>query len=344
MKKVIVGMSGGVDSSVAAYLLIKQGYQVEGVHFTLKEGVGDLADAQKVCNSLGIKLYAVNFSQIFNDKVFQPFISEYEQGLTPNVCVECNKNVKFGALYNFAISQGADYVATGHYASTEIINGRCFLKCPTDALKDQTYFLNQVSERALSQTLFPLSGLNKEQVRKIAEENNLITAHKKGSSDICLMGDLTFREFLKPFVKPKKGKIIDLSGKVVGEHNGLFNFTLGQRKGLGLGGIAGENGGRWFVVGKNVKTNCLIVSHGSEEELFSQSLELLNCNWIGKTPVSGERVLVKTRYAQNPSPAIINFEKEKISVNFLEPQRAITPGQYCVFYQNGYCLGGGKIV
>ncbi len=342
MKKVIIGMSGGVDSSVGAYLLLKQGYDVEGVHFTIKKGVGDLHDAQTICNELGIKLHVVDFSRDFDKDVFKPFIEEYEKGLTPNICVCCNQHIKFGKLFEFAMSQNADYLATGHYASTKFIDGRCYLCCPTDNQKDQTYFLNQVPESALSKTLFPLSGLIKEQVRQIAQENNLITAHKKGSSDICLMGDMSFRQFISPYLKAKKGKIIDDKGELVGEHNGLFNFTLGQRKGLGLGGKAGESG-RWFVVSKNISTNTLIVSHGSEEKLFTKELILSNCNWIGYTPQDGESLLVKTRYAQLPCLATINFVGDKIKVTFFEKQRAVTSGQYCVFYKDNNCLGGGKI-
>lgn len=342
MKKVVIGVSGGVDSSVAAYLLKKEGYDVEGVHFVLKKGVGDDVDALSVCNALGIKYHEADFSNVFSEKVFSRFIDDYRSGLTPNLCVLCNKFVKFGALIDFADSLGADFIATGHYCSLLRENGRTRLLRPSDSEKDQTYFLNQVAESALSRVLFPLAGLTKSEVRKIADEAGLVTAYKKGSSDICLMGETSFRDFIAPFIEPKKGKIITENGEFVGEHDGLFNYTLGQRKGLGLGGKSGE-AGRWFVVGKNTADNSLIVSHGSEDALYSGKFTVKNCNWIGFDPPEEFRALCKTRYRQEAQPASVIIYDGTATVKFDEPQRAITPGQFCVFYSSDACLGGGVI-
>lgn len=342
MKKVLIGVSGGVDSSVSAYLLKEQGYDVYGVHFSLRDGVFDSLDAKSVCKSLDIPLYEVDFSAKFEESVFSEFINDYATGLTPNLCVLCNQKIKFGLLFEFAKTLGIDTVATGHYCSVEKVDGRTFLKCAKDEGKDQTYFLNQVKESVFENVLFPLASYSKEEVRKIAEDNGLVTAHKKGSSDICLMQDKSFREFLKPYIPEKKGEIVSDKGELVGHHDGLYNFTLGQRKGLGLGGKQGESG-RWFVIGKDCKNNKLIVSHGSEDALFSDRLVLENCNFIGITPKESFSCLAKTRYRQQAEPCTVYIKENFVEVIFDNPQRAITSGQYCVFYKDGYCIGGGKI-
>lgn len=343
MEKVLVGISGGVDSSVAALLLKNSGYQVVGVHFSLKNGVGDTADALAVCNALDIPLHTVDFSQVFDSRVFQPFINEYQVGKTPNLCVMCNKQIKFGALVDFANGLGITKIATGHYCKTVSVNGQTYLACAKDAQKDQTYFLNQVPASVLDNVLFPLADLSKQEVRALAERHNLVTAHKKGSSDICLMGDMKFANFIAPYMKPRTGDVVTDNGVKVGQHSGLYNFTIGQRKGLGLGGVKGESG-RWFVVGKNTKTNVLTVSHGSEDALFTTEVRLEDCNFFAKVPSCTEKLFAKTRYSQQMAECTVAVDHTNAVVQFFVQQRAVTSGQYCVFYQNGLCLGGGKIV
>lgn len=342
MQKVLIGVSGGVDSSVACHLLKEEGYEVIGAHFSLRDNLFDNSDAKAVCDALNIELITVDFSEIFEKSVFSEFIKDYASGITPNICVRCNQKIKFGALIELANSLGIDKIATGHYCKIENVDGKTKLVCPKDSQKDQTYFLNQVPESVLSKVIFPLSDLTKEEVRRIAEENHLITASKKDSSDICIMQNQSLKTFLSQYIKANKGKIIDSSGNVVGEHDGLFNYTLGQRKGLGLGGKTGESG-RWFVVNKDRKTNALIVSHGSEDALYEKELSVYDCNYIGFSPTSNFRCLAKTRYRQNAQPCAVYVDGDKAKVVFDEPQRAITSGQYCVFYLDGYLIGGGRI-
>lgn len=339
--KVVLGLSGGVDSSVSAYLLKKQGYDVVAVNFSLTGEFPD-GDCRLIADKLGIPLVRLNFSELFSDEVFAPFIAEYRSGRTPNLCVRCNERIKFGALYGWAKQNGADFMATGHYVKKITVGDKCLIAKPADSKKDQTYFLNQVNPEVLRSVLFPLAEFTKEQVRNIAAEQGLVTAHKKGSSDICLMGDKSFREFISPYIAENKGLIRTAEGKIVGSHSGLFGFTLGQRKGLGIGGKSGESG-RWFVTGKNLETNELIVSCGSQETLFSSSLKANSLNFFTDTGSEFE-CFVKTRYRDTATKAKVKIENGIAYVEFFEKQRAVTPGQYCVFYDGDILLGGGVIL
>lgn len=352
MKTVVVGMSGGVDSSVAAYLLKKQGYNVIGLFMLNWEeddsrgacnAEGDFSDVRRVCAKLDIPYYSVNFAKEYNDRVFSYFLSEYKAGRTPNPDVLCNREIKFGPFAEFAKTLGADYIATGHYCGIEHTpNGRHLLKKAADQNKDQTYFLNQVRESQLANVLFPLQELQKPEVRKIAEEMGLSTAVKKDSTGICFIGERNFRKFLQTYLPAQNGEIRTLDGEKVGEHIGLMFYTIGQRKGLDLGGKQGEEG-RWFVVKKDLKDNVLYVSHGDESPLFSRSCLVKNLNWIGDIPRSPCNLTAKFRYRQPEQRVTIILENGAATVEFKEKQRAVTEGQYAVFYRGDYCLGGGVI-
>ncbi|MDE5667220.1 MAG: tRNA 2-thiouridine(34) synthase MnmA [Clostridia bacterium] len=348
---VVVGMSGGVDSSVAAYLLKKQGYNVIGLfmmNWEEPDGDGvccaeaDFADVRRVCAALDIPYYSVNFAAEYRERVFKHFLDEYRAGRTPNPDVLCNREIKFGPFRDYALSLGADLIATGHYCGIEHSGGRHRLKKAADGGKDQTYFLNQVREEQLSNVLFPLAALPKSEVRKIAEETGLATAKKKDSTGICFIGERNFRKFLQTYLPAQPGKIITLDGETVGEHVGLMYYTLGQRKGLELGGKRGEDG-RWFVVEKDLKNNILYVSHGDEAPLFSKACRVSNLNWIGYMPKLTIDCTAKFRYRQPEQKVKIKLENDTALVEFAESQRAVTEGQYAVFYDDTYCLGGGVI-
>ena len=353
MTKVVVGMSGGVDSSVAAALLKEQGYEVIGLFMHNWEedddngvctSVNDYEDVKRVCNKIGIPYFSVNFAKDYLDRVFKFFLEEYEKGRTPNPDVLCNREIKFGPFLDYAMSLGADYIATGHYAKVARVDGLTYLCKAKDTNKDQTYFLNQLNQSQLSKVLFPLGDMLKPDVRKIAEKYGLSTAEKKDSTGICFIGERRFRQFLKNYLPCKKGDIVDLSGKKVGTHEGVIYYTLGQRKGLNIGGMSGGNGDRWYVVDKNVKDNKLIVSQGEGEELFSNGLISYKINWIPKLPSDNEfECFAKFRYRQPDQKVLVKIEKDRVVVNFVEKQRAVTPGQYVVFYDDTHCLGGGVI-
>ncbi len=346
-KKVLVGISGGVDSSVCAKLLIDKGFEVIGAHFTF-ENNNSIESAKKVCSLLNIPLYVADFSQVFNEKVFKPFLEAYKSGLTPNICVSCNKEIKFGEMLKFANELGCDFIATGHYCKLKSEGDRVFLVSPKDKAKDQTYFLNAVTEDILKKVIFPLQDLTKEEVRQIAFESGLPTASQKGSSDICIAKDIPFKTFIEGFIPKKAGKIKTEQGEIVGTHDGHFKYTLGQRKGLNLGGKAGEDGARWFIVEKRAKENEIIVTHGNEEKLFKDSFEVACPNFInGKDFLALEggkfECLVKTRFRQAEKPCVVEFFGDSIKVKLLEKERAITLGQFAVFYLYEICLGGGEI-
>lgn len=352
MKTAVVGMSGGVDSSVAALLLKRQGYNVIGLYMLNWEeederGVcsadADFADVQRVCSALEIPFYSVNFAKQYQERVFSYFLEEYKAGRTPNPDVLCNREIKFGPFREYALSMGADYVATGHYCGIEhTADGRHYLLKAADAGKDQTYFLNQVREEQLSNVLFPLAGLQKSEVREIAEKSGLATAEKKDSTGICFIGERNFRKFLQGYLPAQPGKIVTLDGETVGEHIGLMYYTIGQRKGLNLGGRRGEEG-RWFVVKKDVENNILYVSHGDESPLNSRSCCVKNLNWIGFTPEKSFACTAKFRYRQPEQKVTVTLTADGAEVVFAEPQRAVTEGQYAVFYDERRCLGGGVI-
>lgn len=354
MAKVIIGMSGGVDSSVAAALLKEQGHEVIGLFMHNWEesddngvctSVSDYEDVKRVCNKLGIPYYSVNFAQEYLDRVFSYFVDEYSKGRTPNPDVLCNREIKFGPFLEYAMNMGADYIATGHYAKVERKDGKTYLCKSMDTNKDQTYFLNQLNQDQLKNVLFPLGDICKPEVRKIAEKYGLSTAEKKDSTGICFIGEKRFREFLKNYIPCKKGDIVDLTGKKVGEHEGVMYYTLGQRRGLNIGGTKDGNGERWFVVDKDVKNNKLIVSQGEGEELFSNGLISYKINWIPEAPQEKNfECFAKFRYRQPDQKVEVSIEDAgKVRVDFVEKQRAVTPGQYVVFYTEKLCLGGGVI-
>ena len=350
-KTVVVGMSGGVDSSVAAYVLKKQGYNVVGLFMMNWEESDpngacsadeDFADVRRVCGALDIPYYSVNFAKQYLDRVFEHFLAEYRAGRTPNPDVLCNREIKFGPFREYAMSLGADYIATGHYCGIEHADGRMRLKKAADGNKDQTYFLNQVREYQLNNVLFPLADMPKPEVRAIAEREGLATAKKKDSTGICFIGERNFRKFLQEYLPAKSGKIVTLDGETVGEHCGLMYYTLGQRKGLDLGGKRGEEG-RWFVVEKELKNNILYVSHGDETPLYSKACRVSGLNWIGYMPQRTQFCTAKFRYRQPEQNVKVTLDGDGALVEFETPQRAVTEGQYAVFYDPAYCLGGGVI-
>lgn len=350
-KTVVVGMSGGVDSSVAALILKNQGYRVIGLFMLNWEETGedgactadtDYSDVRRVCANLGIPYYSVNFAKQYQERVFAHFLSEYAAGRTPNPDVLCNREIKFGPFREYALSLGADYVATGHYCGIAHEKGRHYLLKAADSNKDQTYFLNQVQERQLENVLFPLADLPKSEVRKIAEQNGLATAAKKDSTGICFIGERNFRQFLRTYLPAQPGKIVTLDGEEVGEHVGLMYYTIGQRKGLDLGGKHGEEG-RWFVVRKDLKDNILYVSHGDESPLYSRACTVSGLNWIGDIPQFPLECRAKFRYRQPEQKVRVTLNGATAFVEFDLPQRAVTEGQYAVFYDERRCLGGGVI-
>lgn len=352
-KTVVVGLSGGVDSSVAALLLKNQGYRVVGLFMrnweeTDENGActadDDFNDVVRVAGLLGIPYYTVNFAKEYRERVFSRFLEEYEAGRTPNPDVLCNREIKFGPFRAYAKELGADFIATGHYCGVSHEGDVHRLLKARDAGKDQTYFLNQVTQEQLSDVLFPLADLDKSEVRKIAEENGLATAKKKDSTGICFIGERNFRKFLQEYLPARRGKILTIEGEEVGEHCGVMYYTLGQRRGLELGGKKGEEG-RWFVVGKDVKRNILYVSHGDESPLYSTSCTVEGVNFIPRPPERDEFVCrAKFRYRQGEQGVRVKRTGEtSLEIFFDEPQRAVTEGQYAVLYDEKQCLGGGVI-
>lgn len=350
--RVVIGMSGGVDSSVAAYLLKQQGYDVIGIFMknwddTDESGfctaTEDYNDVVAVCNQIGIPYYSVNFEKQYWDKVFTYFLEEYKAGRTPNPDVMCNKEIKFKAFLDHAMSLGADYLATGHYAQVvDAEGGKSALLRGKDENKDQTYFLNQLSQEQLAKTMFPIGHLEKKEVRRIAQEAGLATAKKKDSTGICFIGERNFKEFLSQYLPAQPGQIKSTTGEVKGMHDGLMYYTLGQRQGLGIGG----SGEPWFVVGKDLEHNVLIVEQGFEnEQLYTDRLTGSKINWISEqVPTEPFTCTAKFRYRQPDQKVVVVIKEDQTcEVIFDEPQRAVTPGQSVVFYDGEVCLGGATI-
>ncbi len=347
-KRVVVGLSGGVDSSVATHLLLEQGYEVIGLFFESFEKNPERKLAEKTAKQLGIKLEFFSFSDFFHDKVFNHFLKELSTGKTPIPCVHCNKIFKFGHLLEFATKKlKADFIATGHYAKNEWNKEtkKFELKIPKDKDNDQTYFLHQLNQEQFSKILFPLADLTKEEVRKIAKKINLKNHEKKSSTDVCFIKGDKFEKFLGEHFEKKSGDFIEAdTGKVVGKHNGVIFYTFGQRKNLGIGGVKDFKEAPWFVVDKNHQTNEVIVSQ-DENKLLKPKLTAQNINWIAGNPPSKEfSCEAKIRYRSMLVPCEIEITKDKASVSFQKPLRAITPGQSVVFYNGIVCLGGGEII
>ena len=355
-KKVICGMSGGVDSSVSAFILQQQGYQVEGLFMKNWEedddtdyctAAADLADAQAVCDKLGIKLHKINFAAEYWDNVFEHFLSEYKAGRTPNPDILCNKEIKFKAFLEYAAEDlGANYIATGHYVRRRGTDDNAQLLRGLDANKDQSYFLYTLSSKQVGQSLFPVGDIEKPIVRAIAEDLGLITAKKKDSTGICFIGERKFKDFLARYLPAQPGNIRTVEGDIIGRHDGLMYHTLGQRKGLGIGGVKGASEEAWYVVEKDLVNNELIVAQGHDHSaLLSTGLIAQQLHWVDRQPVREPlRCTVKTRYRQTDVPCTIEpIDDESIKVIFDEPQIAVTPGQSAVFYLDEVCLGGGII-
>ncbi|MDV7103006.1 tRNA 2-thiouridine(34) synthase MnmA [Vibrio sp. TH_r3] len=366
-KKVIVGMSGGVDSSVSAYLLQQQGYQVEGLFMKNWEedddeeyctAAEDLADAQAVCDKLGIYLHTINFAAEYWDNVFEYFLAEYKAGRTPNPDILCNKEIKFKAFLEFADEVlEADYIAMGHYVRRtfpeQSPNAQDRIKKPQmlrgiDNNKDQSYFLYTLSHEQISRSLFPVGELEKPEVRRIAEQQGLVTAEKKDSTGICFIGERKFTEFLGRYLPAQPGKIQTPEGKEIGEHQGLMYHTLGQRKGLHIGGQKGGGGNEdpWYVADKDLERNVLIAVQGSDHPLLkSNGLIASQLHWVDREVITEPmNCTVKTRYRQKDIPCTITpIDQDNIKVVFDDPQVAVTPGQSAVFYKDDICLGGGII-
>jgi tRNA-specific 2-thiouridylase len=355
-KKVIVGMSGGVDSSVSAYLLIEQGYQVEGLFMKNWEeddndeycaAAEDLKDAQQVCDKLGIELHTVNFAAEYWDNVFEYFLEEYRGGRTPNPDIICNKEIKFKAFLQFAAEiLNADYIATGHYVRRAAVGEQWQMKRGLDNNKDQSYFLYTLAEKHLAQTLFPVGELEKPLVRKIAEEQGLVTHNKKDSTGICFIGERKFKDFLQQYIPAQPGVIETPQGEAIGKHDGLMYHTLGQRKGLHIGGLKNAGEEPWYVVAKDLKRNVLIAAQGADHPmLYSDGLIANQLHWVDrKGPAEKVNLTVKTRYRQQDVPCSVKpLDNGEIKVIFEQPEKAVTPGQSAVFYDGEICLGGGII-
>jgi len=361
MARIVLGLSGGVDSAVAAHVLKQQGHEVICVFMrnwdsSLNNDIlgnpdnnadicpqeQDYNDAKAVAAALGLEIRRVDFIKEYWDEVFTYFLEEYAKGRTPNPDILCNKHIKFKAFLNYAKSIDADYIATGHYARVEHTSEGAIMKRGVDGNKDQTYFLCQLSNAQLSESLFPIGELTKPEVRQIAKDLDLPVANKKDSTGICFIGERDFREFLKNYIPAKPGQIVNYAtGDVLGEHQGIMYYTIGQRKGLNIGG----KGGPWFVIGKEYERNILYVAEGdSNKWLLSEGTLVTDVNWIGTKPWGDYDCTAKFRYRQPDNDVSLHFiDETTVYVTFKKPVKAVTPGQAAVFYQGDVCLGGGTI-
>lgn len=350
---IIVGMSGGVDSSVAAYMLKKAGHHVEAVFMKNWEGddtesycpaAKDMADAERVCQQLDIELQLVNFADQYWERVFTHFLAEYRAGRTPNPDILCNKEIKFKAFLDYAKQRGASYIATGHYVQTRPSNNGIELLKGLDPQKDQSYFLSALNQDQLSHSLFPIGDLAKREVRAIAKLG-LANHAKKDSTGICFIGERKFKTFLEAYLPAQPGNIVTLEGEVIGQHEGLMFYTIGQRQGLHIGGRKGKDEAPWYVASKDLDQQRLIVVQGEQHPaLFKNTLIATALHWISAPPVLPLQAMAKTRYRQADQACTLEpINATHYQVAFREAQRAITPGQSIVFYQDDICLGGGII-
>ena len=353
-KRVILGLSGGVDSAVAALLLKDEGYDVHALHMTNWEdddgyctAAEDLQDARRVCEQLDIPLHHANFARQYRDQVFEYFLKEYRAGRTPNPDVLCNREIKFGVFRDYAKRLGGDLLATGHYARCGLVDGQGALFKGRDPGKDQSYFLHAVSAEAFAETVFPLGELQKGEVRQIARDRGLAVHDKKDSTGICFIGERPFREFLATYLPANPGPMRTPDGEVMGEHQGLMYYTLGQRQGLLIGGHRDHGEEPWYVVGKDLADNALIVAQGEHAMLFSDGLTATDASWIGKVPDGldeGLRCAAKVRYRQADQACVVTaLGDNRLAVRFDAPQKAVAPGQFVVFYDGDRCLGGAVI-
>jgi tRNA-specific 2-thiouridylase len=349
---VIVGISGGVDSAVAALLLLEQGYKVQGLHMTnwdddddYCQAAQDYQDAQKVCKDLDIPLHHINFAKEYRDKVFADFLEEYRRGRTPNPDIACNRYIKFGDCLEYSIRLGADRIATGHYARITERDGVLRLLKAADGNKDQSYFLHAIRPEVLPRVMFPLGELNKPEVRILANERGLSNYARRDSTGICFIGERPFREFLQTYLPAQPGAMETPAGQVIGQHAGLMYYTLGQREGLGIGGVKGYPEAPWYVGAKDMQRNVLVVTQGRDDPLlYADGMQVEDLRWLSGIP-SGEQFdcSVKTRYRQEDVPCTVKLTADGVRVRFHKPVWAVTPGQYGVFYQEDECLGGGVI-
>jgi len=353
-RKIILGLSGGVDSAVAAFLLNEAGADVEALHMTNWEdddgycsAAEDLQDARRVCERLGIPLHHVNFAKQYREQVFEYFLDEYRNGRTPNPDVLCNREIKFGVFRDYAKRLGGELIATGHYARVAADGGMTVLLKARDSNKDQSYFLHAVSAEALAETVFPLGGLQKAEVRRVAREQGLAVHDKKDSTGICFIGERPFREFLGSFLPAQPGPMLTPGGREIGRHHGLMFYTLGQRQGLGIGGRRDAGEAPWYVVDKDVGRNALIVDQGDSPLLRSEALVAGSASWIGREPAeldAGLRCTARIRYRQRDQDCSVRRAlDDRLMVAFDKQQRAAAPGQFVVFYQGDRCLGGAVI-
>ena len=355
MARVIVGMSGGVDSSVAALLLKRAGHDVTGIfmnNWEEKDEFGvctsepDWADVRAVCDLIGIPCYSVNFAREYRERVFSHFLEEYRKGRTPNPDVLCNREIKFGVFQNFAEKLGAEKVATGHFAKVDRGGQAWQLRRAKDENKDQTYFLYMLGQHALSKAMFPVGDLTKSEIRQIARDAGIPVSEKKDSTGVCFIGERNFRKFLSGYLPAQPGDMVTVDGRIVGRHDGLMYYTLGQRRGLGIGGSG--DGRRWFVVAKDLERNRLVVDQGEDSPLlYTSRADGGECTWLaGFPPVEEDRPLrcqVRLRHRQPLQDCSIILRGDRVQIDFDRPQRAVTPGQSAVFYDGEVCLGGAIV-